>query len=241
MNTITKQLTNASSSPAEEEEKKENEKEEADILLEHPQWPALCEKYGRPDIPRKPAGSKSQDFPPGSLGARMARFEFSFQQNKGSVTSAAAEATVKSKLVPTTVSIYRLQGLAASLFDLSVLSIRLVLETDELDPVGGGDVDLSESESESEDGDELKEGALLRERKDGKGEESEAKNERGEEGKEDGRSPRRIGKERWVRREEELVGSTKPIGDSLPVGFGGKGAVVRIRIERMSSDDGEKA
>ena len=157
----------------------------------------------------------------------MARFEFRLQQDDDG--SYAAPAKVKSKLIPTTISIYRLQGLAASLFDLSVLKIKLILETDELDPVGGDEGEWSESESESEDG--LKEEGSDRGEERGDG--IEGKGERNDEEEESDGSVGKVEVDRWVRRETELVGSAKPIGDSLPIGFGGKAAVVRIRIERI--------
>ena len=186
MSTITKQLAEIDS-PAEEQK----------ALLDHPQWLALCEKYGKPDIPRK-ISEDTKGFDPGTLGARIALFEFHLQEKE---TSAAGATVTKSKLIPTTISTYRLLGIAASLFSLTILSIRLILETDEFDPVGEDDGGWSVSEDESD----------------------------GEDGKE-ARGPKEE-KGKWVKREEELGGSTKPGGEWLPVGFGGKGAVVRIRVE----------
>lgn len=38
------------------------------------------------------------------------------------------------------------------------------------------------------------------------------------------------GEGKWTRREEELVGSTRPVSDWLPMDFAGKGAEARVRV-----------
>ena len=83
--------------------------------------------------------------------------------------------------------------------------MKLVLVTDDFDPVGVEDGGWSVSESDSDDssGDAQK-----------------------------GEKEEKQGKGKWARREEELVGSTKPVGDWLPVGFGQLG-VVNVRVEML--------
>ncbi|KAL9104107.1 MAG: hypothetical protein Q9163_000909 [Psora crenata] len=231
LSTITKVLSDAAS-PVEEKQ----------ILACHPRWPDLCRIYGEPEIPRKPQESV---FKPGALGARVANFVFLMpeqspfqahdvtQPSPPKDTSEEARShtdvmglephdtatpkptininemsasTPKSRLLPLTTSTYRLIGIAASLFSLRPISTRLILETDEFDPVGDKDGGWSVSEDDSIEGE---------------GEATDGRKSRG--GKQE--------KGQWVRREEELVGSTRSVGDWLPLGFGGKEADLRVRVE----------
>ena len=233
LSTITKELTNAST-PAEEEQ----------IHESHPRWSELCGIYGEPVVSRKQ--QQQNGFEAGTLGARVAKFVFSLSEQhtslnhdvagipldeKSSVqtppqtniieiqdqnretktftprnTSRTTSFTpTKSKFLPLTTTIYRLIGIAASLFSLRPISMRLILEHDEFDPLADEDGGWSVSEDDSSDDEPP--GA----RKNG--------GKRQKKGK------------LWVRREEELIGSTRCVGDWLPVEFGGKGAEVRLRIE----------
>ncbi|KAL9130980.1 MAG: hypothetical protein Q9217_000969 [Psora testacea] len=231
LSTITKELSDATS-PAEEKQ----------ILAFHARWAELCRIYGEPEIARK----KQQEdaFEAGTLGARVAKFIFSLSKpnlfpsdkfarppsnEKASVqtglsihkrdgdsegeenvdlTNASSNAgesmATRTRLLPLTISTYRLIGIAASLFSLRPISMQLILETDESDPVTEEDGGWSVSEDDSS------EDEVMDKRKSG-----ETRREKG----------------RWVRREEELVGSTRSVGDWLPMGFGGKGAEVRVRVE----------
>ena len=232
MSNITKELSEAT-----------NPAKETQILASHPRWTELCAIYGKPDISCKK--QETEAFRAGTLGARVAKFIFvlsmrtsasakdlppspmdekssqeiamssdSMDLDRGDkeyrdlATDEAAKTSksgkIRSRLLPTTASIYHLMGIAASLFSLRPSSIRLVLETDEFDPVGEEDGEWSVSEDDSSEDE-------AQDKKTSNG----GKREKGS----------------WVRREEILIGSTRSVGNWLPVGFGGKGAEVRLRVE----------
>ncbi len=93
----------------------------------------------------------------------------------------------KKKLIPRTVDVYRLKGIVGHLFNIRPMSVKLIWETEEWDPVGEGDGGWSVSEDES--GDEER-----------RSEETETKKRR------------RGRKEVWKRREMELVDGTREVG-----------------------------
>ena len=157
-----------------------------------------------PDIPRDDvAVQDTKAYPPGSLGSRVVRFHFTYTPPPTVDTpdeSKNGDTQKQSKLIPTSISTYRLQSLVARLFELRTREVKLVLETDEVDPVDQADGFIS--------GEDAAQGA-----------------DRG--GDQAGQSDR-LG--RWRRREEELVGSTRPVSDWLPMNFAGKGAEARVRV-----------
>ena len=167
-------------------------KKEQEILSEHPRWNELCQIHGEVEVTRRYL--QKDRFPPGSLGARTAKFTFELMPRN----DMDERGLTRTKLIPLTTSIYRLTGIVASLFAIPYLSIKLILETDDLDPTKGhealndSDEDSNASDVDSDDG-----------------------------GKKDG----------WVRREEDLIGSMRPIADWLPIDFKGMGKDVRVRVE----------
>lgn len=148
-----------------------DEVEERRILENHARWTELCIIHGKPDIPQKRDQIKAAT---GTLASRMTEFTFSIQsavlqdlQTKtaearsvvedrtGSPTRSQdmAEMIEKTKLIPRSVSIYRLIGIVERLFSIArPPSCRLVLETNEFDPVGHLDDDWSVDEDELDDG-----------------------------------------------------------------------------------------
>ena len=153
-----------------------------------------------PDIPRESVvGQDTTAYPTGSLGSRIVRFQFEY--SPPSTVDAPGESKnldmrKESKLIPTSISTYRLQGIVARLFGLRTREVRLVLETDEVDPVDQADGEV---------------GFM------GEGDAAQGV------GPPDGSG-------KWMRREEELVGSTRPVSDWLPTDFAGKGAEARVRV-----------
>ncbi|KAI4269632.1 MAG: hypothetical protein LQ337_007164, partial [Flavoplaca oasis] len=115
--------------------------------------------------------------------------------------------------LPKQIDIYRLKAFLGRLYSIPSLELKLVLETDEWDPVPAAkpeDDDWSCSEDCSSDDGRRSEG-------DG-----------GDTKKAKGKGQEEEGKQRdlWVRREIELVDSTRPVG------FWVEGKEARVRIER---------
>ncbi|MDI1490763.1 MAG: hypothetical protein OHK93_001967 [Ramalina farinacea] len=177
--------------------------EERAIFAAHPRWRELCSIHGVPDIPRESVVVQdTKAYPPGSLGSRVVRFHFAYTPPPTGDAPDGSEKVVtqeQSKLIPTSISTYRLQAIVARLFKLRAREVRLVLETNEVDPVDQADSFINEEDGApgaEREGDQVKLGK--------------------EEGK-------------WRRREEELVGSTRPVSDWLPMDLAGRGAEARVR------------
>ncbi|KAL8756925.1 MAG: hypothetical protein Q9199_002610 [Rusavskia elegans] len=211
------------------------DEEEMDLVKEHPQWKYLCERYGEPESitqkrnPRtSPSGinsskddenNKTKIYPPLSLGANLITFTFHYQptlsssdppppQSQQDKPTESQQQHIRS--IPKQIDIYRLKAFVGRLYSIPSLEIRLVLETDEWDPVPAAkpeDDDWSCSEDEWSEDDKSAGDVDLRQ------------NEiRKEKGKKD--------KNLWARREIELVDSTRPVG------FWIEGKEARVRVER---------
>lgn len=146
-----------------------DEAEERRILENHSRWMELCDIYGSPDIPRK---LNPREAASGTLAARMTEFTFTIKSTvlqhlqerkagfgvKDRIRSPTKSEEItktieKTKLVPRSASIYRLIGLVERLFSIPrPLSCRLILETDEFDPVGHDDDGWSVDEDENDEG-----------------------------------------------------------------------------------------
>ena len=143
---------------------------------------------------------------PGSLAARLTRFTFHIPHNQSNGDTQLAGTVTKD--IPRTVGIYALKGIVARLYGLQAMSLRLIWETEEWDPVAGESDGWSVSddsidpEPERQGGDDPALGTL----KAGK-----AQLERAE--------------TQWVRREVELIDGTKDVG------FWIESAEAKIRIE----------
>ncbi|OKL59883.1 hypothetical protein UA08_04666 [Talaromyces atroroseus] len=168
--------------------------DEAKILATHPRYSSLCEKYSKPTITRITDGSsQGTSIKPGSVAARLVEFNF---YQKPSSSSSPSEVISKSFAIPKTFDIYRIKGIASRLFSLPPLRFRLVWETEEWDPVVEFNVlDGEEWDSDYED-----------EHKSGQTKEVTRADHRVEAMlvKADG--------SRFVRREVELVDSTRQVG-----------------------------
>ncbi|KAL8736158.1 MAG: hypothetical protein Q9166_000313 [cf. Caloplaca sp. 2 TL-2023] len=212
----------------------ENAAQEATIVDEHPQLRPLCEKYGEPEsitlkyhphssssttppTPLNPAnnGNDKPIYPPLSLGASLILFTFTFHSPSPSPSLLPSTRTLV-KEIPKQIDIYRLKAIVGRAFGLPAMGARLVLETDEWDPVLAGRPEEGDwSCSEDEWSDEISEGGEERVK------EMEGKRERKEKG---------MGKGLWVRREIELVDSTRPVSFWIE----GKEAMVRVEKRDLS-------
>lgn len=204
--------------------------EEREILKENPRWKELCNIHGSPTIiSPKPAETAAGA---GTLAARVTAFTFHIstqdlqttRKHAQSIPGHPNETTDKDdsetpidptppsierrKLIPRTVDVYRLKGIVGHLFAIRPLSIKLVWETDEWDPVGEGDGGWSVSEDDGSDDDD----------DDGERRSTSTEDEKN-------REKNKKKKGLWKRRELELVDGTREVG------FFVEGMEARVRVE----------
>ncbi|RAL12452.1 putative tubulin-specific chaperone [Aspergillus homomorphus CBS 101889] len=182
---------------------------EPEILAKHPRYAELCELHGQPVVTRASEEEASAlgrtAVNPRSVAARLVRVVFclrgSADGNVGGEVGGKGD-VVKTKEIPRSFDPYQVKAIAGRLFALPAYTLRLVWETDELDPVSRERMEDEEWDSEG-DGD-LEAGEPTRDVDDG---------------------------DRFVRREVELVDSTKDIG----FWFQADVAEVRVRVEVVDS------
>lgn len=206
--------------------------EKTAVLEEHPRWKKLCDIYGEPETAKKQGpdnvdgGSLAarvtefnfyisrQDLHKARAQAKAvdghedeeARDVDDEDVDSNNAHSPPGSSIVEGKklLIPLTVDVYRLKGIAGRLFNLRPMSVRLVWETGERDPVGGvGEGEWSVSEDDSSDDE-------------GEGGQGRSKREARMKA-EDGTN--------WVPRETELVDGTRQVG------FWIESSEARVRVE----------
>jgi hypothetical protein len=158
--------------------------EEDRVLRAHPRYHELCEVYGVPVVNRRK-----------EVDAR-------FLEGRLVVVRFLLEDTEKTVKVPKGFDLYAVKGIVGRLFSANPLSIKLVWETGEWDPVGGFDEEEDESDDEEERAAEV--------------EESQA-------GVADGEPPKGG---RWVKREVELKDGPRLFGYCVD----GMEATVRVEV-----------
>jgi tubulin-specific chaperone E len=173
------------------------ETEEHRITKQHRRYNELCQLYGAPTVVR--VGSTIN---PDFLEARLIKFNFYMPPGKsgkqGSVTIAQE--------IPKGFDIYQVKGIVGRLFGLRPLSLRLIWETGEWDPVAG----YEDQEEDSDEEDETEDIRVHRE--------AIAQKAKVESGKERGR---------WMRREVELEDGTRQVG------FWVDGMEATVRVELL--------
>jgi tubulin-specific chaperone E len=152
------------------------EAEEQSVASQHKRYPELCEKYGAPVVVRTKAGAVNPDF----LEARLIKFTFYLPPKEGS----HEKPITKLREIPKSFDIYRVKGIVGRMFDIRPLSMRLIWETGDWDPVAG-----YEEEEKDEDSDDEGEGKL-------RNSETAASAEKG----------------KWMRREVEIEDGTRQVG-----------------------------
>ncbi|XXG93873.1 hypothetical protein Hte_000122 [Hypoxylon texense] len=169
------------------------ESQEADIIKQHRRYAELCELYGAPVVNRQ------KEINPAFLEARLITVQFTFQPaNKG---GGVVEKTTR---IPKSFDIYAVKGIAGKLFGAKPLSLRLIWETGEWDPVAGFDDEVEDSSDEEEEDEkrEAEEAAHLLE---------------------NSQQDNRVGK--WIKREVELQDGPRQLG------FCVDGLEAKIRVE----------
>ncbi|OQE43157.1 hypothetical protein PENCOP_c003G05495 [Penicillium coprophilum] len=176
------------------------EEEEPAILATHPRYSELCELYVEPTITRTIVSDSSgaRVIHPRSVAARLVKMAFRLPLENEPPKSQVKE-------VPGSFDTYQVKALVSRLFGLPAFGFRLVWETDEWDPAEkevGVEAGI-EWDEDSEDEDRPAVGPGLEKTGDGPD------------------------KSRFVRREVELVDSTRDVGFL----FQNEVGEVRIRVE----------
>ncbi|PYI35467.1 RNI-like protein [Aspergillus indologenus CBS 114.80] len=171
------------------------EAEEPTILAKHPRYAELCELHGEPEIRRASAeDAAGKVVNPRSVAARLVKFVFCLRRTEGGGSEGKPEEVVRTREIPRSFDTYQVKAIAGRLFGLPAYGLRLVWETDELDPVSREKLEDEEWDIEAED-------------------------ERVAGVDADG--------DRFVKREVELVESTKDIGFWVQADV----SEVRVRVE----------
>lgn len=182
------------------------ESEEHIIIAQHKRFNELCDVYGAPTIVR--AGPTIN---PEFLEARL--IKFTFYVARGTGESQEFDMESKTQEIPKGFDVYQVKGIVGRLFGLRPLSLRLIWETGEWDPVAGYEDEEEEIDTDGEDEEDvngMKEEKINVEIREEKGQDSEKGT--GEKGK-------------WMRREVELENGTRQIG------FWIDGSKAKVRVE----------
>jgi tubulin-specific chaperone E len=118
------------------------ESSEASVIATHKRYAELCELYGQPDIIRR------HQINPAFLEARLVTVDFHFINPES--TERKNENIKRTSKIPKSFDIYAVKGIAAKLFGVSALRLKLIWETGEWDPVAGFEEEVGDS-SEEED------------------------------------------------------------------------------------------
>jgi hypothetical protein len=173
---------------------------EASVLDEHPRYAELCDLYGQPDVVRR------QEINPSFLEARLVTVTFS----RGD----GGEKRVRR--IPKSQDIYAVKGIAGKLFGIAPLSVGLVWETGEWDPVAGydeGDGDSSDDEGPTGSS-SLTETRRVTDVRDTDAEEEDKDS---------------MSRGRWVRREVQLKDGPRQLGYCVD------GSDVTVRVEVLAT------
>ena len=174
-----------------------SESDEHTITKQHRRYNELCQLYGAPAVVRV-SSTVNPDF----LEARL--IKFTFYMPAGTRDEQGSKITLTQE-IPKGFDIYQVKGIIGRLFGLRPLSLRLIWETGEWDPVAG----YEDQEEDSDEEDEMEDTRVHR-----KVIMQEAKVELGKE------------KGRWMRREVELEDGTRQIGFWVD----GMEATVRVQV-----------
>ncbi|KAI2636149.1 Thioesterase/thiol ester dehydrase-isomerase [Xylaria nigripes] len=113
------------------------ETREAEIIQHHRRYEELCGLYGPPAVDR------TKEINPAFLEARLLSIHFVFHSDG----QAPVQRTTQ---IPKSSDIYTVKGIAGKLFGAKPLSLRLIWETGEWDPVGGFDDEVGDSSEDEE-------------------------------------------------------------------------------------------
>lgn len=173
------------------------ESREAEILQHHKRYAELSDLYGAPAVNRR------KEINPAFLEARLVNVQFVFHDPE------TRKIIQKTTRIPKSFDIYAVKGIAGKLFGIKPLSLRLVWETGEWDPVAGFDDEVEDSSGDEEE--DLP--SVEKSRGDNHQKQQQQQQQPGE----------KAGK--WVKREAELPDGPRQLG------FCVDGLDVKLRIE----------
>ncbi|KAJ5934941.1 hypothetical protein N7466_004488 [Penicillium verhagenii] len=173
------------------------EADEERVLTAHPRYAELCEQYGEPRITRAVEADGSGNRIIHPRSVAARLVKMAFHLSSPSAVDLDT-AQIPVKEVPHSFNTYQLKALVSRLFDLAPAGFKLVWETDEWDPIAKATVDEEDWAEDSDD------------------ESSQQPHVESSEGS-----------SRFVRREVELVDSTRDIGFL----FQGETGEMKIRVE----------
>ncbi|KAL4932139.1 putative tubulin-specific chaperone [Aspergillus undulatus] len=176
---------------------------ESDILKSHPRYNELCKIYGEPLITRASKTAEADTLiNPRSVAARLVRMVFRLSQNQRDFESNEADA-VRVKEIPRSYDTYQVKAIVSRLFNLTPFEFRLIWETDELDPVSKENMDIEDEWDSEDESDQHATG---------------------------GNMQGTVDAAKFVKREVELVDTTKDIGFWFQPDLG----EARVRVEVTS-------
>jgi hypothetical protein len=103
--------------------------EHSTVLARHPRYKALCKEYGEPTIQRQLA---KDELDPNSLAAKLVTVTFTLSDGLLPQTSQRSW----TQEIPKSFNIYAVLGMVGKRLGLRPLELRLILESNENDPVG---------------------------------------------------------------------------------------------------------
>ncbi|KAK2853269.1 hypothetical protein FQN49_005236 [Arthroderma sp. PD_2] len=159
---------------------------ERDILSSHPRYKELCEIYETPEIQRT-GDDRPNVINPRSLAAQLIKFRFHMptpnNMDQKGVTSGSSDFE---KEIPKSFDVYQIKAIVARHFSLPALQFKLIWESEEWDPIEEGTAEEDEWDSEDEGG-------------------SQPEKPR------DNKGIREASGKQFIRREEELIDSTREV------------------------------
>lgn len=105
------------------------EAKQEEVIVQHPRYRDLCDEYGEPTIQRR---TRVENLDPNSLAARLVTLSFSLSPR----ILPSKQQRSWTEQVPKSFPIYSLLGIVGKRFGLMPLDLRLVMETNERDPLG---------------------------------------------------------------------------------------------------------
>lgn len=118
----------------------------ADVLAGHKRYAELCALYGPPVV------SREKQINPAFLEARLVTVHFVLHRREEGGDGGESVAVERTTRIPKSFDIYAVKGIAGKLFGAKPLSLRLIWETGEWDPVAGFDDEVEDSSDEEEGG-----------------------------------------------------------------------------------------
>lgn len=115
-----------------------SEHEEAQVIKQHKRYAELVELYGSPVVNRQ------EEINPAFLEARLIAVQFVFRSEDG------GDIVERVSRIPKSYDMYRVKGITGKLFGYEPLSLRLIWETGEWDPVAGFDDEVEDSSDEED-------------------------------------------------------------------------------------------